>query len=254
LNTVIEELSGRVFGKRRRITLMRHGSVSYFDASGRPVGADLVPLNELGRAQSVAAGDLLKHTAFDRVIVSGLPRTIETEELVLKRNRNRNRNRPPDYEAWHEFREIRGTRMRDIKPEDLQAGFLEVFGRPSNFDARFMGGESVREFTDRVWPAFARLLADPAWKEALLVLHGGTNRAILSYCLAHGRAGKCAAFLPGLHQAPACINLIDVGVADEADFVVRAVNIAALDLLQTRTRKTTLEGLLEKLLKFKRSH
>jgi len=250
LNATIEGLSGRVFGKRRRITLMRHGSVSYFDPTGRPVGADMVPLNELGRMQARAAGDLLKDMTFDRVIVSGLPRTIETVELVLQHNRNR----APEYETWQAFREIRGTRMQDIKPEALQAGFLEVFGRPSNFDARFMGGESVREFTNRVWPAFARLLADPAWKEALLVLHGGTNRAILSYCLADGRAGKCAAFLPGLHQTPACINLIDVGVADEADFVVRAVNIAALDLLQTRTRKTTLEGLLEKLLKFKRSH
>jgi len=250
LNNVLEGLSSREFGKRRRITLMRHGSVSYFDESGRPVGADMVPLNELGRVQSKAAGDILKDTAFDRVIVSGLPRTIETVELVLQRNRNRT----PEYETWQEFREIRGARMQDIRAEDLHTGFLEVFGRPSNFDARFMGGESVREFTDRVWPAFARLLADPGWSEALLVLHGGTNRALLSYCLAGGRGGRCETFLPGLHQTPACINLIDVGVADEADFVVRAVNIAALDMLQTKTRKTTLEELLEKLLKFKRSH
>ena len=75
---------------------------------------------------------------------------------------------------------------------------------------------TVREFTDRIWPAFARLLADPGWSEALLVLHGGTNRAILSYCLAGGRDGKCDTFLPGLHQTPACINLIDVGEADAA--------------------------------------
>lgn len=250
MSAILEGLSRREFGKRRRITLMRHGSVSYFDESGRPVGADMVPLNELGRVQAKAAGDLLKDMAFDRVIVSGLPRTIETAELVLQHNRNR----APEYETWHEFREIRGARMQDIRAEDLQAGFLEVFGRPSNFDARFMGGESVREFTDRVWPAFARLLADPNWKEALLVLHGGTNRAILSYCLAGGHDGRCETFIPGLHQTPACINLIDVGDVQQADFVVRAVNLAALDLLQTKTRKTTLEELLEKLLKFKRSH
>jgi probable phosphoglycerate mutase len=250
LNTVIEALSRREFGKRRRITLMRHGSVSYFDESGRPVGTDMVPLNERGRVQAKAAGDLLKDVAFDRVIVSGLPRTIETAELVTQHNRKRS----PEYETWQEFREIRGARMQDIKVEDMEAGFLEVFSRPSNFDARFMGGDSVREFTDRVWPAFARLLADPGWAEALLVLHGGTNRAILSYCLAGGRDGKCGAFLPALHQTPACINLIDVGDVAQADFVVRAVNIAALDMLQTKTRKTTLEELLEKLLKFKRSH
>jgi probable phosphoglycerate mutase len=248
MSAVFEALAQREFGKRRRITLMRHGSVSYFDESGRPVGTDMVPLNELGRVQAKAAGDLLKDFAFDRVIVSGLPRTIETAELVTQHNHQRS----PDYETWVDFREIRGARMQDMRAEDVESGFLEVFSRPSNFDARFMGGETVREFTGRVWPAFARLLADPGWKEALLVLHGGTNRAILSYCLAGGRNGRCEAFLPALHQTPACINLLDVGDAEGGDFVVRAANIAALDLLQTKTRKTTLEELLEKFLKFRR--
>lgn len=245
----LKALSQREFGKRRRITLMRHGSVSYFDEAGRPVCNDMVPLNELGRVQAKAAGDLLKDAKFDRVIVSGLPRTIETAELVMQHSRHR----CPDYETWQDLREIRGARMQDMRPEDIESGFLEVFGRPSAFDTRFMGGESVREFTNRVWPAFARLLADPHWHEALLVLHGGTNRAILSYCLAGGRDGRCDAFLPALHQTPACINLIDVGDPAQGDFVVRAVNIAALDLLQTKTRKTTLEELLEKFLKFRRS-
>ncbi|MBL8384959.1 MAG: histidine phosphatase family protein [Burkholderiales bacterium] len=249
MSDALERLAARTFGARRRIYLMRHGSSSYFDTAGRPVGTDMAPLNELGRAQSKAAGDLLRDVAFDRVIVSGLPRTIETAELVLQHNRQR----APAYETWPELREIRGARVQDIRAEDVEEGFLGVFGRPSNFDARFLGGESVREFVERVWPAFARLLADPAWREALLVLHGGTNRAILSYCLAGGADGRCAAFLPALHQTPACINLIDVGDAP-GDFVVRAVNLAALDLLQTKTRKTTLEELLEKFLRFRKGH
>lgn len=248
MSDILDRLAAREFGKRRRITLLRHGSVSYFDAAGNPVGSDMVPLNELGRAQAKAAGDLLKDAAFDRVIVSGLPRTIETAELVLQHNRHV----APAYETWHEFREIRGARKEDIPDTEVEAGFLRVFGRPSNFEQRFLGGETVREFTDRVWPAFARLLADATWQNLLMVLHGGTNRALLSYCLAGGRDGRCSQFLGALHQTPACINLIDVGDASADDFVVRAVNIAALDMMQTKTRKTTLEELLEHFLKFRR--
>lgn len=248
MGEILDRLAARDYGKRRRITLMRHGSVNYFDDSGRPVGSAMVGLNELGRVQAKAAGDLLKNSRFDRVIVSGLPRTIETAELVLQHNHHD----APAYETWAELREIRGERMQDIRDEDVESGFLQVFSRPSNFDARFLGGETLRAFSDRIFVAFARLLADPGWHDALLVLHGGTNRAILSYCLAGGRDGQCDQFLGALHQTPACINLIDIGAIDAADYVVRATNIAALDLLQTKTRKTTLEELLEKFLKFRR--
>ena len=244
MSASLERLAQREFGKRRRITLMRHGSVSYFDESGKPVGSDMVPLNQLGRAQAKAAGDTLKDVRFDRVIVSGLPRTIETAELVLQHNRHG----AQPYETWPELREIRGLRMAEIRDEDVEAGFLDVFSRPSNFAARFLGGESVGEFVDRVRPAFMRLLADASWQDALLVLHGGTNRAILSHCIAGG--GR--EFFGALHQTPACINLIDSGAPGSNDFVIRAINIAPPDLLQTKTRKTTLEELLGHFLKFRR--
>ena len=249
MSDVVERLAAREFGKRRRIYLMRHGSVSYFDESGRPVGTDMAPLNESGRVQAMTAGDALKDVRFDKVIVSGLPRAIETAERVLMQNRHG----APPYETWPDLREIRGRKPGEIRDEDVETGFLDVFSKPSNFDARFLGGESVREFTGRVWPALARLLVDRAWHEALLVLHGGANRAILSYCLAGGRDGQCGQFLGALHQSPGCINLIDVGDPSQADFVVRATNFVPADPLQTGTRKTTLEEHLEHFLKFKRS-
>ena len=37
---------------RRRIYLMRHGAVAYFDGSGRPVPPDTEPLTEEGRAEA----------------------------------------------------------------------------------------------------------------------------------------------------------------------------------------------------------
>src|SRR5437868_8241627 len=70
---------------RRRIYLMRHGSVDYFRADGTPVPPLAVPLNAAGRAQADAAGALYAQTGvrFDRVIVSGLQRTVETAQRVL---------------------------------------------------------------------------------------------------------------------------------------------------------------------------
>ena len=64
--------------ERRRIYLMRHGSVTYFDEAGKPHLPETVPLNEAGRTQAAAAGQSFAADGirFDRVIVSGLPRTV----------------------------------------------------------------------------------------------------------------------------------------------------------------------------------
>jgi probable phosphoglycerate mutase len=91
----------------------------------------------------------------------------------------------------------------------------------------------------RVVPAVERLLDDTDWDTALAVLHGGVNRAILSYALAvEGR------FLGGFEQAPACINILDVGPG----WIVRCVNYAAYDPLHASGRGTTMEALYEQYL------
>ena len=59
------------------------------------------------------------------------------------------------------------------------------------------------------------------------------NRAILSYALTGERT-----FLGHFEQSPGCVNVLDVG--DE--WIVRAVNVAPLDLLHTSTRIATMEG------------
>ena len=180
-------------GERRRIVLMRHGSVDYFRDDGTPVSPEGVPLSELGRRQASAAGGLFAQCGvrFDRVVASGLARTLETAALALAACGQS----ALEVEIEPALQEIRGGRLSAIPRDQLVSAFLGAFGDGGDDgeDAggiesrRFLGGESVGELLDRVLPAFERLLARDDWHTLLLVLHGAVNRALLSHALAGGR-------------------------------------------------------------------
>jgi probable phosphoglycerate mutase len=229
--------------KRRRIYLMRHGSVTYFDNEGKPFLPEQVPLNELGRAQASAAGKVfaLENLRFDRVIVSGLPRTVETATRVLAET-----GQQIELEHWRELEELKGGKLSAIPDEALKEAFVGAFDGLVPEHKQFLGGESIGQLMDRVHPCIDRLRADKSWDTVLLVLHGGINRAILSYALTNQRL-----FLGNLAQTAGCINALDVG-DDHADWVVRIANYSPLSQLQGESRTTTMEVLLDQYKKFRR--
>ena len=222
------------FNHRRRIFLMRHGSVTYFDSTGKPFLPESVPLNEQGREQATAAGKVFAQAGinFDRVIVSGLPRTIETATRVLAETTQK-----IDLQEWSDLVEIRGGRLSEIPDAELKEAFTGAFEGIAQEDKRFLGGESVGELMNRVHPAIDRLRADTDWDTVLLVLHGGVNRAILSYALTGQRI-----FMGNLAQTAGCINAMDVG-EQHSDWVVRVVNYSPMSSLQAESRGTTMEAL-----------
>jgi broad specificity phosphatase PhoE len=236
---------------RRRIYLLRHAEVSYFEADGTPVDPEQVALTAAGREQAEAARRALAGVSFDRVVASRLPRTIETAEIVAPAR---------EVEPWPEFAEWRGGRLRDIPEAERQQAFVGAL-RADDEAARFLGGESLGELLDRVLPALDRLLAGD-WDTLLAVFHGGINRIVLSHALTGGRA-----YFGGFEQAPACINVLDVGpapapaepgpslpggsveptpqgpapaAAGPQDWVVRTVNYIPYDPLHP-ARSTTME-------------
>ena len=215
---------------RRRLYLMRHAQVAYFVDGGRPVDPHDVPLTGEGRAQARAAAEALAGVRLDRVITSGLPRTIETARIVAP---------GIEPETWPEFREIEGGRLQDIAEDELEAVFKGAFRGDVPEQSRFLGGETLGSLLDRVVPAVQRLLEEE-WDALLAVLHGAVNRAILSFALTSERR-----FLGGFEQAPACINVLDVG---ESGWIVRAVNSVPYDLVHARGRATTMEELYEQYL------
>ncbi|MDR5787051.1 MULTISPECIES: histidine phosphatase family protein [unclassified Caballeronia] len=229
--------------KRRRIFLMRHGDVTYFDDSGRAIDPESVPLNERGREEASAAGRefAAQNVRFDRVIASGLPRTIETAQRVLDAT-----GQSIDIEVWPEWQEIRGGKLKDLTVSDIERAFLSVFDGVVPEETQFLGGETIGELLDRVLPAVARLREDRSWDTALLVLHGGVNRALLSHAITAG--GR--AFFGHLSQATGCINALDVG-DKQADWVVHAINHSPPSPLHADVRNTTMELLYAQFVRYK---
>jgi broad specificity phosphatase PhoE len=201
---------------------MRHGAVAYFE-DGRPLAPDDVPLTADGREQAEATRALLEGVRLDRVIATGLPRTMETAALVAPGR---------EIESWPELREIMGAKLSSIPPGELEEAFVHAFRGVVPNEKRFLGGETIGQLFDRVLPAVTRLVDDTSWDTALVVAHGAVNRAILSFALTGERM-----FLGRFEQAPGCLNVLDVG--DE--WVVRAVNVAASDLVHRSTRLTQME-------------
>ena len=209
---------------RRRIYLMRHAQVRYFEG----VHPHLVLLTELGRHQAAAARDALQEVRFDRVVTSGLPRTLETAEIVAPY---------AEHEQDGGLREIESGELRGVDLNEVQRMMTVAFRGVVPLESRFLGGESVGELFARVLPRLDALLADAGWDVVLLVLHGAVNRALLGYALTGGRT-----FLGGFEQAPGCVNVLDVDAS--GGFVVRAVNHTPYDPAHVRApRETTMEQL-----------
>jgi broad specificity phosphatase PhoE len=201
---------------------MRHGQVAYF-VDGRPVSPDDVQLTDEGRRETEQTAAALSGITFDRVIASGLPRAVETAKIVAPEQ---------EPESWPELRELAGGRLAELS--DPEGAFLRAFSGVLPEDATFLGGETIGSLLDRALPALQRLAGEPDWDVALVVAHGGTIRALLSYALTGGRA-----FLGNFELAPASISILDVG----DDWSVRAVYVTPYDLAHTRTRLRTMEEL-----------
>jgi probable phosphoglycerate mutase len=208
---------------------MRHAQVRYFEG----LDPEQVVLTEEGRRQAAAAAAALARVTFDRVVTSGLARTLETACIVA-----------PDHEPEHnrELREIESGDIRGLEPAVVQEMMTAAFRGVVPLETRFLGGESVGVLLDRVLPQLDALLADESWDVVLLVLHGAVNRAILSRAVTGQRT-----FLGGFEQAPGCINVLDVDA--EGTFVVRAVNHTPYDPAPVSApRLTTMEQLWQEYL------
>jgi probable phosphoglycerate mutase len=213
---------------RRRLYLMRHGDVSYFDVNGRPFRPDLVPLNEKGQLQAEAAGRILAEP-LDRVVSSDLLRSVQTATSALG-------GRPLKLEVSPQLREIQPGRLADIPADQIEQAFVGAFCGSIDRNTRFLGGETFGLLQDRVLASLQTILADTSWRHLLVVAHGGVNRMILAHALGMDLHG-----FGSLEQDPGCINILDV---DEAGhWLIRLVNFTPDSPVKSGLVLTTMESL-----------
>ena len=225
---------------------MRHAETGYWDADGNRVpDSRMAQLTENGRAEAEAMRTFLADAQFDRVVCSGLPRTKDTALSVAD-------GRGLNLEVVSDLEEIKaGNRMEALEtgavtPKDAVIQTAYSFWKMANEDMRYGGGESLSEFSERVLRGFRSVVAQPDWRELLLVCHGGVNRVILTDLLGGGPS-----MFPAFEQDSACVNVIDIdhpkgGIWPDR-VVIRGVNITPADTAKHGRRLTTLEGMALKL-------
>ncbi len=221
---------------RRRVYLLRHGHVAYYDEAGRPLNPKLAELTERGREEARAAGALLAAVPLDRVLCSGLPRTRQTAELVAA-------GRGLTVEEEPAFLEIRAGRLADVPKASRTAAYLHGFEGADAAGACFAGGDSFAGVRDRVIPAIERLMLAPGWTHLALVAHDGINRFLLSWACGAGLAAMAA-----FEQDYGCVNILDVDVLDAGGAggrilrrLIRTVNVTPGNPAKCGIHETSLE-------------
>lgn len=218
---------------------MRHSQVEYYTPAAVHIPPDEVRLTPRGVEQARAAGLLMRDVRFDRVVTSGLRRTIQTAESALA---YATAPEAEDFEVCEDLMEIRGGPVLDVPLDLLEEAFLGIWLGVADPGGRFLLGESIDNLTRRVTAAFDRLVDEPGWDTMLIVGHGAVNRAILSYCLTGQRL-----FLGHLEQGTACVNVIDVDATGSVrssirrGLAVRSVNLTPYDWLHEGERDLDIE-------------
>lgn len=229
---------------------MRHGHVDYFDPSVREHGTDHVPLTTLGQEQARASGVGLSHVRFDKALSSGLPRTRETAEIVLRENADTAHLTLGEDRG---FVEIKGGRIHPQMNtrEEFAARMAFEFDQAAEPGARMLGGDAFADVQARAVASLRNLLSEPGWHTALVVAHEGTNRLILSWMTGAGLTAVQA-----FEQDTGCINVLDfdmvprmdgsVGAEIERGFI-KSVNLTPYNYLKHGMNLTALETIFTRI-------
>ena len=226
---------------RRRIHLFRHGDVSYVDDAGNRVAdSRAVPLTDWGREQAAGMRSFMDGVDVDKIICSGLPRTVETANGIFG-------DRSLDIEIDPAFEEIRSDQNRYQNLPSLNE-VAYAFAKAHEPGASYGGGEVFAEVEARIVGAMNRLIADPNWKSLALVAHGGVNRTLLGWASGAGLKGFST-----FEQNTCCVNIIDIDThADTGAHtrtLIRGINITAYDPAKRDVHLTALETIAERMSK-----
>lgn len=223
--------------QRRRLYLVRHGHVSYFDADGQPLNPKHVALSPLGISQVQSLAAVLKEVRIDRIICSDLERARQTAHLLAEAS---GAGIVPEPEEG--LREIRAGRLREVPRDHLEVELAYAYDKAANDDAAFVGGENFAGFECRIHGVLQALILDPNWSSALLVSHDAVNRVLLCWAAGAGRSAMSA-----FEQDMACLNIIDVDTLEGKVVrrLIRSMNFTPYDMPKSACNLTVMEQVFQ---------
>jgi broad specificity phosphatase PhoE len=161
------------------IYYIRHGETGW-NAEGRFQGSKDIPLNELGRVQAVAAGEILarllaqegREAALLPYVASPLGRARMTMELA----RGALQLPPADYSVDDRLREIGYGQWEGLTLPEMQLNDAATFAlrQVDKWSIAAPSGESYASVTSRIRDWFDSIAVD-----TVAVAHGGTMRALM---------------------------------------------------------------------------
>ena len=149
------------------LVLIRHGETEW-NRDGRIQGHLDSALTTIGIAQAEACAMRLQTENLEQVIASDLPRVKHTADILVA-----GRNLPIQFGP--EFRERAYGIGEGMTFAELDAIHPEMYSslRTTDPDFTVEGGESRRQFHDRIIRAMWQVVADHSGKRILVVTHGG---------------------------------------------------------------------------------
>jgi broad specificity phosphatase PhoE len=162
----------------KKIYLIRHGQTDY-NLKGIVQGSGVdAPLNEKGRAQSLAFFNAYKHIKFDKVYTSILKRSIESVEGFI--------NSGIPHEPFAGLNEISwGSREGQMITPDEDAYYHWVLKQwqEGNTSMPIEAGESPQQVADRQKPVMDYILSKKEEDTILICMHGRAIRILLCLLL-----------------------------------------------------------------------
>jgi probable phosphoglycerate mutase len=161
------------------IYYIRHGETAW-NAEGRFQGTQDIPLNDLGRTQAVASGEILAGLlARDGYAAAALPYVaspLGRARLTMELARSAMKLPAADYSVDDRLREIGYGQWEGLTQPEMQLNDAATYAlrQVDKWTIAAPSGESYASVTLRMREWFNSLLAD-----TVAVAHGGTMRALM---------------------------------------------------------------------------
>lgn len=200
-----------------RLLLVRHGETEW-NRQTRFQGQIDVPLNDNGRAQSVAAAEFLKDVPIDFAVSSPMLRPKETGEIILKYHPNVKLDTHVDLS---EIRHGLWEGKLESEIEQMFPGELQRW-RETPEVVQMPEGENLQQVWDRAIAAWQSIVASAGSQNGLVVAHDATNKVLLCHILGLGLSDFWK-----IKQGNCAVTAIDYPEGPDGAPVLQAMNITS---------------------------